>query len=307
MANLTPSVAQALTTEPAWHPGPVPVAVVMISLNEGHNMEEVLRNLAGWAQQVFLVDSYSADETVDIALRHGVHVVQRRFRGFGDQWNFALRELPITSPWTMKLDPDERLTPELKWSIESALRRGDLGAGVITRRLWFMGRPLPVCQRLVRIWRTGACRFTDVLVNEYPIVDGPEQALGGELEHHDSPSLTHWYDKQNRYSAAEALIRFEGRDLSDRPSLLGSGLQRRMWVKKHFWKLPGRYVFFASLPSARRRCMARGARRLDLDPLAHRDLPDAGLQGLRNEPPGTRVECASLAPRVTGHEVRQYD
>ena len=50
-----------------WRPGVAPVAVVMISLNEGHNMEAVLQNLAGWAQEVFLVDSYSQDETVDIA------------------------------------------------------------------------------------------------------------------------------------------------------------------------------------------------------------------------------------------------
>ena len=50
---------------------------------------------------------------MDIALRHGVYVVQRKFDGFGDQWNFAL-QLPIAAPWTMKLDPDERLTDELK-------------------------------------------------------------------------------------------------------------------------------------------------------------------------------------------------
>jgi len=74
--------------ETKWDPGPVPVAVVMISLNEDHNTEAVLRNLNGWAQEVFLVDNYSRDDTVDIALRYGVHVVQRRFRGFGDQWNF---------------------------------------------------------------------------------------------------------------------------------------------------------------------------------------------------------------------------
>lgn len=66
-----------------WQSGSAPVAVVMISLNEGHNMEAVCRNLAGWAQEVFLVDSYSQDDTVNIALRHGIHVVQRRFRGSG--------------------------------------------------------------------------------------------------------------------------------------------------------------------------------------------------------------------------------
>src|SRR5437016_75857 len=89
-----------------WPPGSAPVAVVMLALNEGHNMEAVCQNFAGWAQEVFLVDSYSQDDTVDIALRYGVEVVQRRFRGFGDQWNFAMRTLPITAPWTMKLDPD---------------------------------------------------------------------------------------------------------------------------------------------------------------------------------------------------------
>ena len=131
----------------------------MISLNEAHNLEAVLQNLSGWAQEVFLVDSYSADDTIDIALKHGVQVVQRRFRGFGDQWNFALRELPITAPWTMKLDPDERLTDELKASIESMVKRGDQDGIVIKRRLWFMGAVLPVEQPILRVWRTGGLSF----------------------------------------------------------------------------------------------------------------------------------------------------
>ena len=45
-----------------------PIAVVMISLNEAHNMERVLSNVVSWAQEVFLVDSFSSDTTVDIAL-----------------------------------------------------------------------------------------------------------------------------------------------------------------------------------------------------------------------------------------------
>src|SRR5258706_3803598 len=99
----------------------VPIAVVMIALNEAHHMDAVLQNIVPWAQQVFLVDSYSSDGTVDIALKYGVHVVQRRFTNFGDQWRFALEQLPIEAPWTMKLDPDERLTDELKNKIGSAI------------------------------------------------------------------------------------------------------------------------------------------------------------------------------------------
>lgn len=224
------------------HRGAAPVAVVMIALNEAHTLEAVLRNLEGWAQEVFLVDSYSTDGTVDIALRHGVHVVQRRFRGFGDQWNFALRELPITAPWTMKLDPDERLTASLKHAIEQAIAEGQADGLSVYRRLWFMSRPLPAGHDLVRVWRTGRCRFTDVAVNEHPIVTGVLRHVDGELEHHDSPDLEHWLDKQNRYTTAEAVASYRAQKLADKPRLFGTPLQRRMWVKRHFMKLPFRYL-----------------------------------------------------------------
>jgi glycosyltransferase involved in cell wall biosynthesis len=214
----------------------------MISLNEAHNMEAVLENLKGWAQEVFLVDSYSSDGTVDIALRHGVQVVQRAFRGFGDQWNFALSKLPITAPWTMKLDPDERLSEELKREIAVAITAGDVDGFSFSRRLWFMTRPLPVKHDLVRVWRTGRCRFTDVAVNEHPIVDGEVCHVSGELEHHDSPDLEHWLDKQNKYTTAEAVSAFEQQKLADEPRLCGTALQRRMWIKQNFMKIPFRYV-----------------------------------------------------------------
>ena len=224
-----------------WEAGTAPVAVVMISFDEAHNMAEVLDNIAGWAQEVFLIDSYSRDATVDIALARGVTVVQRAFRGFGDQWNFAVRDLPIAAPWTMKLDPDERLTPELKASIERAISADAHAALILQRRLWFMGRPLSIRQDILRLWRTGSCRFADVAVNEHPLVEGPALRLEGDLEHHDSPSLHHWVDKQNRYTTAEAIAGARNHDLSVQPRLFGSALERRMWLKRAYWRAPFRH------------------------------------------------------------------
>lgn len=234
--------AATTNTPGTWVPGTAPVAVVMISLDEGRNLPGVLENLRGWAQEVFVVDSGSGDDTVDIALANGVHVVQRRFRGFGDQWNFALRELPITAPWTMKLDPDERLTDALKRSIEAAVADPGVDGIAFDRRLWFMTRPLPVKHALLRLWRTGRGRFTDVAVNEHPVVEGTIRHVAGDLEHHDSPDLEHWLDKQNRYTTSEALMAFRGDALADTPRLFGSPLQRRMWMKKHYMRVPGRYA-----------------------------------------------------------------
>lgn len=227
-----------------WKPGIAPVAVIMISLNEGHNMQDVLENLKGWAQEVFLVDSYSRDDTVDIALSYGVHVVQRRFRGFGDQWNFALNELPVTAQWTMKLDPDERLTNELKTNLIATILNDNHNGLNIDNWLWFMGRPLPIRLNQLRLWRTGYCQFTNISVNEYPIVNGSIGYVKGGLEHHDSPDLDHWLEKQNRYTTSEAVIAYNQSELADIPTLFGTPLQQRMWLKKHFYQIPGRYVLF---------------------------------------------------------------
>lgn len=227
-----------------WQPGSAPVAVVMISLNEGHNMDAVLQNLSGWAKEVFLVDSYSQDDTIDIALRWGVKVVQRRFRGFGDQWSFALRELPISAPWTLKLDPDERVSEELKNEILAAIDRASVNAFLINIHLFFMGRALPIRLKLLRLWKTGACEFSSVSVNEHAKVHGKIGNLTRDIEHYDSPDLDHWLEKQNRYTTAEAIIAFNKAPLAVAPNIFGSALQRRMWIKKHFYSLPFRYFIF---------------------------------------------------------------
>ena len=227
---------------PSWTSGKAPVAVVMISLNEAHNMGAVLDNISGWAQEVFLVDSFSTDDTVDIALSKGVHVVQRSFQGFGDQWNYAVNELPINAPWTMKLDPDERLTPELKSSIEKAIADDASDAVLVQRSLWFMGARMAVRQNILRLWRTGTCRFSDVEVNEHPIVSGREFLVDGDLEHRDSPNLHHWFEKQNRYTTVEAAMAVRGDKLSIQPNLFGTALARRMWLKNIYKHIPFRHL-----------------------------------------------------------------
>jgi len=92
----------------------------------------------------------------------------------------------------MKLDPDERLSEELKNSLSEVIKSEGAEAYSMGLRLGFMGRPLPVrWTTLVRVWRTGRCRFSDTNVNEYPIIDGCVAQIKGDIEHHNSPDLEH--------------------------------------------------------------------------------------------------------------------
>ncbi len=220
----------------------LPISVIMLTLNEQHHLQGAIENVKPWAEQIFILDSCSTDGTVDIALGHGVNIVQRPFTNFGDQWNFAIGKLPITTPWTMKLDPDERMTAELVEEMRQVIQSKDACDGYwIPRRLWFMGKPLHVKQDVLRLWKTGQCRFSDVLVNEHPIINGKIRKLKCIIEHFDSINLHHWMDKQNRFTTMEAIMKVSGNRLSTKPKVLGNKLERRMFFKKYFDYLPFRF------------------------------------------------------------------
>lgn len=216
----------------------VPLAVVMITRNEAHQLDAVAQNLAGFAAEVLVVDSYSTDDTVARALGHGFKVWQRPFRGFGDQWDYAVNHLPITQPWTMKIDPDERVSEALQAQIAALVTADEAAGFTVPIHLWFMRRRLGGSLRLLRGWRTGAARFSKVSVNEHAEVAGPIAALGGAIEHHDSPDLDHWFAKQNRYTTAEAAAFVDGAAMVAPPRLFGDARERRMWLKANRHRLP---------------------------------------------------------------------
>lgn len=222
----------------------LPLTVIMLTMNEEFNLPGAIKSIKDWVEEIFIVDSCSTDRTVDIVLENGVGIVQRPFTNFGDQWNFALEKLPIKTPWTFKLDPDERLSPELKDEIRELLKSEPECSGYsMDRRLWFMGKPLHVLTPVLRLWRTGKCRFSGVIVNEHPLIDGPVGKLKGIMEHFNSPDLHHWWDKQNRYTTMGAIAMVKGPALAATPRFFGSTLERRMFLKKIFFRIPFRYQF----------------------------------------------------------------
>src|SRR5579859_6580220 len=99
----------------------LPVSVLVPTLDEELNLPDCLRSLHNWADEVFVIDSYSQDRTVAIAREFGAEVVQHRFESYSRQKNWALDTLPFRNEWVLILDADERLTPELRCEIERAL------------------------------------------------------------------------------------------------------------------------------------------------------------------------------------------
>jgi glycosyltransferase involved in cell wall biosynthesis len=115
-----------------------PVSVFILSRNEEQKIGPALESVS-WAAEIVVIDSFSADRTVEIATGHGARVVQIEFRRFGE-----LRQAGIehtTQPWIFSLDSDERCTPEARDEILRIVADpGSADAYLVPRQNFLLGR-----------------------------------------------------------------------------------------------------------------------------------------------------------------------
>ena len=183
------------------------LSVILISHNEAANIAACLESVA-FADEWIVVDGGSTDATADIARAHGATVVVTTdWPGFGTQKNRALAQ--ARGEWVFSIDADERVTPELAASIRRTVASEPAEAGFDLSRLsnfcgqWMRhGDWYP--DRVLRLFRREAGRFSDDLVHERLIIEGRIGRLHGELLHHSMPRLEDALDKMNRYSSGRA-------------------------------------------------------------------------------------------------------
>lgn len=222
--------------------GKLPITVLISTLNADEHLEELFDSILPYVEDVFITDSRSIDGTVDICLKHSVKIVQRPFINCGDQCAWSLNTLPIRTEWVFLMAQDERFSPSLVESLQSVFDSGipdDVDGYTVKWRLWFMGRPLHAMTDNFRLLRRGRCRVTQASCNEHVVADGRVLKLRGILEHKDTLNLHQWYEKQNLWTTLEAIGRIKDNIEDERLTPLGTKLQRKMFFKRLFNRLPG--------------------------------------------------------------------
>jgi glycosyltransferase involved in cell wall biosynthesis len=199
----------------------IPVSVMVLTKNEEQNLEKCLASARSF-DEVFIVDSKSTDRTVEIAREHGAQVVSFQWNGaYPKKKQWALENVPIAHEWVLYLDADEEVTPELAGEIRDLLADGPCHAGYfVSLDYRFLGRTLQHGQRvdkLVLFHRTrgrfeerddlDAENMWEVEGHYQPRIDGSVGRLEASLVHDDHDSLYHYFERHNRYSDWEAVLR----------------------------------------------------------------------------------------------------
>lgn len=123
----------------------IPVSVYMLTFNNARTVETALRCVAGWADEIVVVDSHSTDETPEIAQRYATTFIQRPWPGFREQYQFAADQ--CRNDWALFIDADEEIPKTMLDEIDRELdanqkRPADKRiAGYQCNRItWFLGR-----------------------------------------------------------------------------------------------------------------------------------------------------------------------
>jgi len=232
-------------TDPGGNAGTL--AAIILTYNEEANIAQALESIVGWANEIFILDSHSTDQTLNIASRYGCHIVQNSFENYAKQRNYALERLPICSEWVLFLDADEWLPDALKQEISALIATNPQENGFyISWRLIWMGRWIrhgyyPTW--ILRLFRYGKGHCEDRAINEHLIVDGATDRLRNDFIHEDRKGVTDWIAKHNGYATREALELFNTRVapgyLEIDARLFGTQAQRKRWVRVKVWnRLP---------------------------------------------------------------------
>lgn len=175
--------------------------------NEAHNIKAVLESVT-FADEIMVVDSFSTDETLEIAREYTNFIIQREYINSASQKNWAIPQ--ATHSWILLVDADERVTPELREEIQAILKapKSDLVGYWIYRTNYFMGKHIKHSglknDRVVRLFHKDFCKYEEKHVHAEIIADGKLGYFKNRFHHNTYNGIDAHIAKLNRYAAWQA-------------------------------------------------------------------------------------------------------
>jgi glycosyltransferase involved in cell wall biosynthesis len=224
-----------------------PVAVIILTYNEEVNLRSALESVKDLTDEIFIVDSFSTDKTLEIAREYTDKIYQNAWVHWAHQRNWALDNLPISYNWVLFLDADERLSGDLCREIADTFAAGPprVNGFYIKRNFYFLGRWLKYggYQRdfILRLIHKDKARSIGSGSVEYVTVEGDLGRLRSPMIHEDKKDLSFWIEKQNKNStlAAQEIFKIDAK--RGLLSKYASNKQRkiehsaRIWIRENFW------------------------------------------------------------------------
>lgn len=213
------------------------LSVIVISLDEADRIRACLESVRDLADEIIVVDGGSTDSTTAICREYTDRVFTARWEGDGQQKQHALEK--ATREWVLRIDADERVSPELASEIGALLDRPVIGESAfrIPWATYCFGRYLKhgeLGTHHYNLFRRAAAHY-EPEVHARLVVEGTTGRLSGRLYHDANRSYGHLIGKLCAYATASARVK---RARGDRGGL-GRAIVHSAWrfVKVYVFRL----------------------------------------------------------------------
>lgn len=224
--------------------------IIILTFNEETNLPACLKSFEGLDVNVFVVDSYSTDKTIEFLEAAKINYVQHPFENYAAQRNWALANNPFNEEWVFQLDAGERFTPELvNWlNHHFDPEHSAVDGYMFSRRTMIFDKEVRHGGQYpnfhLRLFRSSKGKCEEKLYDQHFVVNGKTQVIKNRVDIIDTV-LDSWHNfvqAHNRWALYEAIeiVQKNQKDAGEvKLRFWGTPIERQRWLKNNiFQKAP---------------------------------------------------------------------
>jgi glycosyltransferase involved in cell wall biosynthesis len=224
-------------------------SIIILTYNEENNIKLCLEKAFLVSKDIFIVDSFSTDKTLEISSLYPVQILQNPFKNYADQRNWAQNNCPIKTEWVLHIDAGEILTSEfITWINNKFEEECTIWDGFIfSRRVYFLGKWIKYGAMYpnyhLRLFKKSKGYCENKSYDQHFVVAGKVKKLplGIDIIDNSGDDITEFIDKHNRWAVKESNDLLEGSHTKGdvQEKITGNVIEQKRFLKnKFYYRLP---------------------------------------------------------------------
>ena len=188
-----------------------PISTIILTYNCQDVLEDCLKSLSDFGEEIIIIDSFSTDKTLDIAKKFKAKIFQNKEASFSERRNIGKSK--SSCEWVFYLDSDERITPDFKKEVHSIISSYDKESKIagffVKRKTFYLQKDWGFQDKVQRLFYKDKLKEWFGVVHETPKASGEFGEINSPILHFTHRNLEQMVEKTNTWSDVEAKLRLE--------------------------------------------------------------------------------------------------